>query len=127
MSGVGSGFVGWVLALATGPHPQPWPWVLVAVIVGTGLALVAYDPILDWWRRRCPAPSDMPAGPPVEAVPTRSLVADSRGRLGLLNRLGGVADVSHASFGEGLDTAVDNQGEVDASHAKFGSGPTEPQ
>jgi hypothetical protein len=43
------------------------------------------------------------------------------GRTGLLNRAGGRADVSRGRFGNKLDTAIDNQGEVDASHAEFGT------
>lgn len=99
--------------------------IFIAVIVGGAFYLiVTWDPVLRHLpvlrRLRRTVVSAESAGP-------SSPSAGSTERVGLRNRQGGVADVSHASFGEGLDTAIDNQGEVNASHAKIGSKPKEPK
>jgi hypothetical protein len=39
------------------------------------------------------------------------------GRVGYRGRPGSRADLSRAKFGEGLDVAIDNEGDVDASEA----------
>ena len=108
---------GWLVGHAVG--------IFIAVIVGGAIYLIVpwdrvlrHLPVPSWLRRTVVSPES--GGP-------SSPSAGSTERVGLRNRPGGVADVSHASFGEGLDTAIDNQGEVNASHAKFGSKPKEPK
>jgi len=43
----------------------------------------------------------------------------TEGRIGLDAAPGSYTDVSKATFGEGLDAAIKNNGEVDASEADF--------
>jgi hypothetical protein len=98
----------------TKPTGHAVMWALYGVLLASAVIWLGATPWLRARRRPvvAPAPESAPQGEP-------------SGRIGLLNRETGIADVSHATFGKGLDRAIDNAGQVDASNAQFASEPGE--
>ncbi len=85
--------------LAAGPLGAAICGVLAFVI-----ALVLWTPVRGWLG--------------IPATKKRSLEASS-GRVGYRGRPGSYSDLSKATFSEGLDTGIDNEGDVDAGEANF--------
>jgi hypothetical protein len=72
------------------------------ILVGIIVAAVS---LFDWLKD--PAEQASPPSPP---------------RIGYLGREGSKGNLRRAKFGEALDTAIDNAGEVDAEEAEFSVG-----
>lgn len=73
--------------------PPVWPFFLCAGLVVTGLIV--------WLIARRDSSSEVAPRPP------------TRGRIGLINKPGGVARLHRPKYGKGLDVGVENEGDLE--------------